>query len=212
MSEAEDGLNRVFWLGGSPCSGKSSISEVLARTFDLDVYHVDEAFEAHRQRINPAQQPALSKWLDSSWNDRWMQPVDNLVQEAIACYREHFALIVDDLAARPSEKSILVEGTALLPRQVTDRLKQNTHAVWVVPTASFQRKHYSKREWARRIVEQCDAPEVAFGNWMERDIRFAEWIEAETQALGLQLLKIDGGRTIAETAEEVALCFEWVAE
>lgn len=141
-----------------------------------------------------------------------MQPVDNLVQDAIASYREHFALIVDDLAARPSEKSILVEGTALLPRQVADRLKQKSRAIWVVPTAGFQREHYSRREWARTIVEQCDAPEVAFGNWMERDIRFAEWIEAETAALGLQLLKIDGSRTIAENAAEVARCFTLVID
>jgi len=212
MSEPEDELNRVFWLGGSPCSGKSSISEILARRFDLDIYHVDEAFETHRQRINHAQQPTLSKWLLSSWNDRWMQPVDNLVQDAIACYQEHFALIADDLAARPNEKSILVEGTALLPRQVADRLKQNSHAVWVVPTASFQREHYSKRDWARTIIEHCDAPEVAFGNWMERDIRFAKWIEAETQTLGLQLLKIDGSRTIDENAEEVARFLKLVVD
>ena len=212
MSEPEDELNRVFWLGGSPCSGKSSISEILARRFDLDIYHVDEAFEAHRQRINPAQQPALSKWLASSWNDRWMQPVDNLVREAIACYREHFALIVDDLAARPIAKSILVEGTALLPRQVADRLKQNSHAIWVIPTGGFQREQYSKRDWAHTIVEQCDTPEVAFGNWMERDIRFAEWIEAETATLGLQLLKIDGSRTVAENANEIARSFKLVID
>jgi 2-phosphoglycerate kinase len=212
MSETEDGLTKVFWLGGSPCSGKSSLSEILAGRFDLDIYHVDDAFETHRQRLDPAQQPALSKWLASSWNDRWMQPVDSLVHDAIACYREHFALIADDIAARPSGKSLLVEGTALLPRGVADRLGQNSRAIWVIPTASFQRERYSERQWARTIVEQCDNPEVAFHNWMERDIRFAEWIEAETSALGLQLLKIDGNRTIAETAEEVARYFELVID
>jgi 2-phosphoglycerate kinase len=210
MSEPEDGLKRVFWLGGSPCSGKSSISEVLARRFDLDIYHVDEAFETHRQRFSPGQQPALSKWLNSSWNDRWMQPLDSLVEEVIDCYREHFAFIVDEIGERLGEKPLLVEGTALLPREVANRLRQNSHAIWVIPTASFQREHYSKREWARTIVEQCDAPEVAFGNWMERDIRFAEWIEAETETLGLPLLKIDGSRTIAESAEEVARCFRLI--
>lgn len=203
---------KVFWLGGSPCSGKSSISEILAGRFDLDVYHVDEAFETHQQRLNSAQQPALSKWLASSWNDRWMQPVESLVLDAIACYREHFALIADDIAARPSGKPLLVEGTALLPREVAGRLRRDNQAIWVIPTASFQTEHYSKREWARTIVEQCEAPEVAFGNWMERDIRFAEWIEAETATLGLQLLKIDGSRTIAENAEEVARCFKLVID
>jgi len=47
---------------------------------------------------------------------------------------------------------------------------------------------------------------------MERDIRFAEWIEAEVYTLDLQLLKIDGTRTISENAEEVARHFKLVAD
>jgi len=50
MSETENRLSNVFWLGGSPCSGKSSISEILPQRFNLDVYHVDEAFAAHRAK------------------------------------------------------------------------------------------------------------------------------------------------------------------
>ena len=208
MSETEDRLKKLFWLGGSPCSGKSSISEILAGRFDLDVYYVDEVFETHQQNLNPADQPALTKWLASSWNERWMQPVDSLVKDAIACYREQLALILDDIAARPAGKSLLVEGTALLPREIANTLKQRSHAIWIVPTASFQRKHYYRRGWVRRVIEKCDEPEVAFQNWMERDIRFAEWITAEVSALNLELLKVDGSRTIAENAEEVARHFQ----
>jgi len=47
---------------------------------------------------------------------------------------------------------------------------------------------------------------------MERDIRFAEWIEAETSALGLRSLRIDGNRTIAENAREVARHFQLVID
>jgi len=31
MSALENDLEKVFWLGGSPCSGKSLISEILSR-------------------------------------------------------------------------------------------------------------------------------------------------------------------------------------
>src|SRR5712675_628514 len=88
---------RVFWLGGSPCAGKSSISEILASRLGLDVYHADEAFETHAPRINPVQQPALMKWRESSWDERWMQPTENLVQSVIACYQEQFALVYEDI-------------------------------------------------------------------------------------------------------------------
>ncbi|MBA3766158.1 MAG: hypothetical protein H0W99_04045 [Acidobacteria bacterium] len=208
MSESEDRLKNVFWLGGSPCAGKSSISEILAQRFDLDVYHVDEAFETHMQGLEPAHQPALAKWCASSWNERWMQPIDSLVQNVIACYREHFTLILKDMLTMPKHKSMLIEGTALLPRQVASVAPNRNHATWVIATADFQREHYWKRKWAREIVEQCDNPELAFDNWMERDVRFAEWVQAEVNALGLELLRVDGSQAIAENAEAIAAHFQ----
>ena len=201
----------VLWLGGSPCAGKSSIGEILAQRFSLDVYHVDEAFEAHAQRVSPAHQPALTKWNGCSWNERWIQPVDDLVQNVIACYQEHFALVYEDILKNSKKKSLIVEGAALLPRQVASVLPNRSQAIWLIPSADFQRAHYSEREWARVIVAQCDQPDVAFHNWMERDIRFAEWVEAEAIALDLAVLRVDGKRTLEENAQSVAAHFQLVA-
>jgi 2-phosphoglycerate kinase len=204
---ASDG--KVFWLGGSPCSGKSSIARILADRFDVDVYHVDEAFETHAQNLDSIRQPALTKWCKSSWDERWMRPVDDLVKEVIACYAEHFALIREDIQARPKRRSLLVEGTALLPRLVASMLTERSHAIWIIPSADFQQAHYAEREWARHIVSQCSDPEVAFDNWMERDIRFAAWIESEAKALDLAVLRVDGNRTLEQNAKAVAKQFHF---
>jgi 2-phosphoglycerate kinase len=208
MSDSERQLESVYWLGGSPCAGKSSISEIIASRFGLDVYRVDEAFESHAQRFDPLRQVALTKWLKSSWNQRWMQPVESLVQDVIACYREHFTLVLEDTFALPKRKSLLVEGTALLPAQVAGVLSRPSHAIWLIPTADFQRAHYSKRDWVRSVLAQCSEPEVAFHNWMERDIRFARWIEAEASATHFSLLRVDENRTIEQNAEAVARHFQ----
>ena len=208
MSDSKHKLENVFWLGGSPCAGKSSISEIIASRFGLDVYHVDEAFEAHAQHFDPLRHPALTKWLKSSWNQRWMQPTENLLQDVIACYREHFTLVLEDIFSLPKRKSLLVEGTALLPAQVASVLLRPSHAIWLIPTADFQRTHYAKRDWITSVLAQCSEPEVAFHNWMERDIRFARWIEAEASATHLTLLRVDGNRTIEQNADAVARHFQ----
>ena len=208
MTESD---GNVFWLGGSPCSGKSSISRILASRFDLNVYHVDEAFENLTQRLDPVHHPALTKWRESSWDERWMQPIDNLVQDVIACYREHFALIREDILGIPKRKSLLVEGTALLPKLVAGVLTKRSQAIWIIPSADFQRAHYSGREWARNIVAKCNDPEAAFHNWMERDIRFAEWVESEAIAINLPAIRVDGSRTLEENAEAVATHFQFSA-
>lgn len=201
-------LEHVFWLGGSPCAGKSSISEILAGRFGLHVYRVDEAFERHAERFDPLLHPALTKWCASSWNGRWMQPLESLVQDVIACYREHFTLVLEDILSLPGHrKPILVEGTALLPRQVNAVLSDRNRAIWVVPSADFQREHYSQREWVRGVLEQCDNGEAAFHNWMERDAGFARWVAAEAGELGLELLRVDGKHTLEENAATVAAHF-----
>ena len=173
--------------------------------------HVDEAFERHAQNFDPIRHPTLTKWLASSCNQRWMQPVASLVRDAIGCYQEHFTMILEEVLSLP-ERPLLVEGTALLPRAVACALSHRSHAIWVIPTTDFQRVHYAERDWAQGVLAQCSDPEAAFHNWMERDSRFAKWIEAEATALDLALLEVDGHRTIEENAEAVARHFQLVAK
>jgi 2-phosphoglycerate kinase len=206
------GFDHVFWLGGSPCAGKTSISTILANRFDLGVYHVDNAFERHAQSFDPALHPTLTKWRESSWNQRWMQPIDNLVGDVIACYQEHLTFILEDVRSLPKNKPLLVEGTALLPRLVASLMPSRSRAIWLVPSAEFQRKNYSQREWVRGILEQCDNSSVAFHNWMERDAEFARWLAAEVSVLGMELLQVDGTHTTEDYAMAVATHFQHSAD
>jgi 2-phosphoglycerate kinase len=208
MTSLEHSLEHVFWLGGPPCAGKTSISEFLASQFDLDLYHVDEAFEAHARHFDSILHPSLTKWCAASWNERWMQPIDSLVRDAIACYQEHFTLILEDVLSAPTHKPLLVEGTALLPGQVARVLSDKSRAMWIIPTTDFQRRHYSRREWVGGILEQCDNPEAAFNNWMAREAEFARWVTAEAAALGLGQLQVSGERTVEENAMAVAAHFQ----
>ena len=208
-SDAGSALSDVFWLGGSPCAGKSTVAEVLARRFEIDVYRVDEAFEDHVPALDPARQPELVRWLAASANERWLRPVDDLVREAVACYREHFAMVLADVVVRARPRPLLVEGTALLPAEVSAVVPRGDRALWLVAAPDFQRRHYRQRAWARSVVASSDDPERAFENWMERDVRFAAWVQAETDALGLYRMTVDGGRTVDEVAQAAATQCGW---
>jgi hypothetical protein len=209
MPAPDEALEGVFWLGGSPCAGKSTVAEILASRFELDVYHVDEAFDRHARGLDPSRQPALARWCAASANERWHRPVDDLVGEAIACYREHFALIAADVSARTGRRPLLVEGTALLPSAVAGIVASGARALWLVASPDFQRRHYRQRAWAWDVVASSDDPERAFEQWMDRDVRFAAWVAAEADALGLGRVTVDGGRTVDEVADVVAARLGW---
>lgn len=200
-------LSHILWLGGSPCAGKSSISRLLAEAYGLVVYSVDDAFPAHVARLDPAHQPALTAWLRASWDERWMQPVDDLVAEATACYTEHWSLILGDVAAMSGAGPVLVEGTALLPGEVARLGVAPRRAVWMTPSAEFQYRYYAQREWMRDIVAQCSQPETAFANWMARDAQFARWVEEQARCLGYEVIVVDGVTPIEGMAQRVAQHF-----
>lgn len=200
-------LENVFWLGGSPCAGKSSIAGILKNRFNINIYRVDVEFEAHRKKFNPEQHPSLDRWENSNWDKRWMQPVDNLVQDVIKCYSEHFSLVLEDVLAFPGNKRLLVEGTALLPREVFKVLPKRGKVIWVVPTFDFQKEKYSQREWVFETLNNCREPETAFENGMRRDAEFANFVASEVKELNLEWLLVDGSKTIEENAATVAKHF-----
>jgi 2-phosphoglycerate kinase len=198
-------LAHVLWMGGSPCSGKSSIAQVLASEYGLHTYHCDEAFTEHQQQITAHRQPMLHKWTHTAWTELWMQSPKVLVDEAIACYQEHFQLVVKDLLALPHSDPILAEGTCLLPDSVDPLLSSKEQAIWIVPTEAFQKAHYRDRgDWVEAILSECTDPELAFQNWMDRDATFARWLLRRTNELGLRTRLVDGTRTITQNARLVA--------
>lgn len=198
-------LNHVLWLGGSPCSGKSTMADRLSEQFDLHVYHVDEAFGEYVQRISSVRHPVTYKWVHTPWQDLWMQPHDVLLEEAIAAYSEQFELILEDLHALPDTGPVLAEGTALLPGMVVTLLSQPNQALWMVPTEAFQREMYPKRgAWVQEILATCDDPQAALENWMDRDVAFARWVADEAAARDLPCVWVDGSPGIAERTVMVA--------
>jgi hypothetical protein len=159
---------------GRPLFGEVLIAKLPGDRFDLDLYHVDDAFDEHMSRLDATRHPALVRWMASSWNERWMPAPAVLLREVIACYREHLGLILDDLRASAStRRRTLVEGSAILQAEIEPVLMSGAHAIWLLPAPAFQARHYASRVWVNGILRRCAEPAAAFGNWMERDAAFA---------------------------------------
>src|SRR5450759_996730 len=46
------GIHNVDWIGGSPCSGKSSIAEKLAARHDQRLIHTDDYLDPHTRQAD----------------------------------------------------------------------------------------------------------------------------------------------------------------
>ncbi|MFN8444305.1 MAG: hypothetical protein U0175_26215 [Caldilineaceae bacterium] len=113
-------------------------------------------------------------------------------------------LVLEDLVSFAVDAPLLVEGSALIPERLGEMGVPINQAIWLVPTAEFQRNYYSQRTWIKGILQQCDDPEQAFENWMERDSRFADWVAEQARKFGYPVIIVDGAESIEELTQRVA--------
>ncbi len=196
----------VFWIGGSPCSGKSFIARMLAAKYGLQLYQTD-SLEA--RPVSPEHQPVMHYLSSLSGDELWLRPVPLQVSTALEYCREEFGLALEDLRAIPSSPGIIIEGTALLPHCVVPLLTRPRQAIWLVPTAEFQRKFYPLRgEWPQAVVSGTSDPAQAFENWMERDVRYGRIVARIARELDQAVIDVSEEQTLAENAQRVEDYFQ----
>ena len=202
-----DTFAHLYWIGGSPCAGKSTVAQALANRYNLHYYQCDAAFPAHQRRASSLHQPTLQRLAALSCDEIWLPPVADQVARVQAIYREEFPMILDDLHMLPTDRPILVEGAALMPPLVLPYLPIRQQAIWLTPTPAFQRAHYAQRPWIHEVLHTCTDANQAFQNWMARDEAYAIWINAQVMAAGLHLLQVDDQQTSDELTAQVATWF-----
>lgn len=207
MSPVKEQLAKILWIGGSPCSGKSTIADWLAKRHGLTVYRCDDAYYQHANLITPERQPTFFRLAHASCDQLWMRPIEQQVSEELELYRGEFPLILADLKAMPAGSPIVAEGAALLPELLAGINIESRRAVWVVPTEPFQRDHYVNRAWRHDVLERCTDKERAWQNWMARDAGFATSVAHDTRTRKYRILTVDGTRTIGDMAHSIETHF-----
>ncbi len=200
-------LSRVYWMGGSPCAGKSTICERLAEKYGLTYYCVDSHYEEYLARADGARHPNAVRARTLTWNEAFLRPVPELVQYEIDFYHELIEFIVEDLMHLSNARPVIAEGAALLPELVAPYLSDPRHGLWVVPTEAFQREHYAKRPWIHGILAETRDPAQAFENWMCRDARFAEHVRKGCAARGYEVVVVDGRASLEENLRQAETHF-----
>ncbi len=198
----------IYWIGGSPCSGKSSTASILANRYGLRLFHSDDHMDQHTRQADPARQPVMARIARMNWEQIWMRPVPELVADELEFYREEFDQLRAALEQIPGEAPILAEGTAWLPELLIHAGVSPARTFFLVPTATFQARHYAQRPWARDILSECSQPQQAFQNWMDRDSLFADAVEEQARAGGMPVRRVDGTLSLPETCALIERSFD----
>ncbi len=145
-------LNSLFWLGGSTCSGKTTICASLSGRYHVDIQHRDDVISEHWDRADPQNHPAIYEWLRLRQAGRSEElldmPIDNLVTLMISAFREDFSLTLEDLSQQDLKPRTIIEGMRLLHEALVPLLEEKERAVWLAPSVALYKELLDRRSQA----------------------------------------------------------------
>ena len=192
----------IYYIGGSPCSGKSTVAEALAKQYGLACFRADDYLEEFISRGAAAGLPVCQRIRHMSADETWLRPPQVQCQEEFDFYAEIAPFVAEKLAVLTAPR-VVAEGAAFLPCLMKDA----SHYVTITPSREFQMTRYHQRPWVPHVLRECSDKDLAFSNWMERDALFAEDIRSQCIQLRLPHLLTDGSISPEERLRQVAALF-----
>lgn len=189
-------MGEIYYLGGSPCCGKSTIAKMLADKYGYQYFKADDFLEDYIAKGATDKKPLLSKISKMTLDEIWLRNPQEQNREELEIYREMFEYVFNDLKLLDNGVSIVAEGAAFLPELMSELEVDKNHYICMVPTNEFQYEKYSKRPWVHHYLKGCSNEKLALENWMQRDYLFASAVLNDANKLGYSTLIVDGTKSI----------------
>jgi hypothetical protein len=177
-------MRHTLWIAGPPASGKTTVATRIARRHGLRLYSADTRTWEHRDRALAAGNEAARRWESLTPHERWERSTPAEMLE-MSLHRERGAMVLEDLRALPTTPLIVAEGSPLPASDLVDPAR----AVWLIPTAAFQRAQLAARGTT--------------GGAAQLYLLLGEVIAREVREHGAPTLSIDGTQGIGETTRAV---------
>ena len=191
---------RILFIGGSPCSGKSTVAEHISKEYGAFYYKVDDFLDEFTQIAAGKGKPICKKSVTMTPEEIWMRDPNLQCDEEFLFYEE-IAESVFEKMERIDSDLIVTEGAAYTPEVMRNYFHKDY--ITIIPTAEFQVSHYKEREWVPYVLEGCSDKQKAFDNWMERDILFAKRVRAECDEYSIPCIVNDGRKSEEEMYEAI---------
>ena len=145
-------LKNVYFITGTPCGGKTTISRELAKRHNLLVYDIDEQFEKHQKMSNPKSQPSMNKNFKDA-DEFFGRTVEEYKQWLISNTREQLDYVLMDLIRLSQDRIVLCDCHLTLEQ--AEQITEVSRVAFLI------------REPSNLVEEYCNRPDhQGFANFI----------------------------------------------
>ena len=135
-------LKNVYFITGTPCGGKSTISRELGKKHDLTVYDIDEKFQTHQQMSNFKFQPSMNREFKDA-DEFFGRTVEEYKKWLIDNTREQLDFVLLDLIRLSQNQIILCD--CHLTVEEADKLTESSRVAFLIKDPSDLVDDYRNR-------------------------------------------------------------------
>lgn len=135
-------LKNVYFITGTPCGGKTTISCELAKRHNLLVYNIDEQFISHQKISNSAFQPSMNKVFKDA-DEFFGRTVEEYKKWLINNTREQLDFVLLDLIRLSQNQIVLCD--CHLTVEEADKLTEASRIAFLIKEPSNLVEDYCNR-------------------------------------------------------------------
>lgn len=143
-------LRNVYFICGTACAGKTTMSKMLAEKHGFYLYDMDKEYSAHRAISDELHQPDIC-YHGKNFHEQWMRPVKEQARWNINSLKEQTEMVLIDLI-KLSENQIVVADVLYTPDYIQEIIDYR-HLVFLTVDKSMIRETYFNRPEKREFYE-----------------------------------------------------------
>lgn len=101
-------LKNVYFITGTPCGGKTTVSRALAKKHHFIVYDIDEQFQVHQKLSDPKFQPSMTKQFENA-DEFFGRSVEEYAKWLLDNTREQLDFVLLDLIRLSQNQIVLCD-------------------------------------------------------------------------------------------------------